>query len=96
MASAIAEWLPTARKAQAAQGTIADLKQAEAWWKDVSEQMRNERFAPIAKKAMDTWKQLRLQSNVDLGDVDLEGTGVRRKVALRSRWTARRPKPSAS
>ena len=82
-ASSIVEWLSTARKAQAGQGAIADLKQAEAWWKEVSEQLRNERFAPIAKKAMDTWKLLRLQSNVDLGDIDLEGTGVKRKVALR-------------
>ena len=83
VASAIAEWLPAARKAQKAQDAVADLKQAEAWWKDVSEQMRNERFAPVAQRAMNTWKQLRLQSNVDLGDVGLEGTGVKRKVALR-------------
>jgi recombinational DNA repair ATPase RecF len=83
IASAIAEWLPAARKAQAAQASIADLKDAEKWWKQVSEEMRDERFAPIAKKAMDTWKQLRLQSNVDLGEIDLEGAGVRRKVALK-------------
>lgn len=32
---------------------------------------------------MDIWKQLRLQSNVDVGNIDLEGTGVKRKVVLR-------------
>jgi len=83
VASAIAEWLPTARKAHAAASAIADLKDAEKWWKDVSEQMRNERFAPIEGRALDIWRQLRLQSNVDLGGVDLEGTGTKRKVALR-------------
>lgn len=83
LASSIAEWLPTARKSQRAQTAVADLKQAETWWKDVSEQMRAERFAPIARKSMDIWKQLRLQSNVDVGNIDLEGTGVKRKVVLR-------------
>jgi hypothetical protein len=32
---------------------------------------------------MATWRQLRLQSNVDLGGVELEGTSTRRKVALK-------------
>lgn len=82
MALAIAAWLRTAKQAQKAQSAIADLKDAEAWWKDTSERMRNERFAPIAQRAMHVWKQLRLQSNVDLGDVGLTGTGVKRKVAL--------------
>ncbi len=81
--SAIAEWLPTARQAQGAATAIAELKDAEKWWKEESEQMRNDRFAPISTRALDIWKQLRLQSNVDLGDIDLEGTGTKRKVTLR-------------
>ena len=62
---------------------VDQLKEAEDWWKAATEDIRNERFAPIAARAMATWKQLRLQSSVDLGAVELEGTATRRKVALK-------------
>jgi hypothetical protein len=82
IASAIEGWLPTARKAVAAKDTIKQIKSAEDWWKATSASVRDERFAPIAAKARAVWSQLRLQSNVDLGGVVLEGTAGRRRVAL--------------
>ncbi|MBA2304495.1 MAG: hypothetical protein H0W08_17945 [Acidobacteria bacterium] len=55
---------------------------AEEWWKETSASVRDERFTPIAARARAVWSQLRLQSNVDLGGVVLEGTAGRRRVAL--------------
>ncbi len=82
VATAIAEWLPKARKALAAKDSIKGIKAAEDWWKETSAAVRDERFAPIADRARAVWSQLRLQSNVDLGGVILEGTAQRRKVTL--------------
>src|SRR5262249_39821695 len=82
IAAEIAAWLPEARRALKAQTSIAQIKDAEKWWKGFIEEMRAARFAPIAKRAAATWKELRLQSSVDLGDIGLEGTGTKRKVAL--------------
>lgn len=83
VAISISQWLPKARAAVRASQKIPELKSAEAWWKDASAAVRDERFAPVAERALAVWKQLRLQSNVDLGSIDLEGTGARRKVALK-------------
>ena len=46
-------------------------------------QFCDERFSPVAERAIAIWKQLRLQSNVDLGGIELEGTAKRRRVTLR-------------
>jgi hypothetical protein len=82
IAAAIAARLPAARKALKAKGTIKQIKAAEDWWKETSASVRDERFTPIADRAKAVWNQLRLQSNVDLGGVVLEGTAGRRRVAL--------------
>jgi ABC-type lipoprotein export system ATPase subunit len=79
----IAEWLPKARAALRANDRVAELKAAEAWWKEASAAIRDERFSPVAERAIAIWKQLRLQSNVDLGSIELEGTAQRRRVTLR-------------
>jgi hypothetical protein len=82
IASVIAAWLPTARQALSARETIKQIKSAEEWWKETSAAVRDERFAPIAERARAVWSQLRLQSNVDLGGVVLEGISQRRRVTL--------------
>lgn len=79
----LTQWLPVAEQAAPAKTQVEQLKQAEAWWKEAMDDLRNERFAPIADRAKAIWQQLRLQSNVDLEAVDLEGTSTRRKVTLR-------------
>lgn len=83
IAAGIQAWLPKARKAAAAKDQIKQLKAAESWWKDAAASIRDERFEPIADRAGAIWNQLRLQSNVDLGGVVLEGTGQRRRVELK-------------
>jgi hypothetical protein len=58
------------------------LKKAEAWLKKAAVEIRNERFAPIADEAGEIWRLLRHRSNVQLGRIELEGTGTRRKITL--------------
>ena len=82
MAQAIAGWLDLARKARAQAEDIPRIKEAEKWLKDASADIRNQRFAPIADKAMQTWEHLRQQSNVTLGKIELVGAGTKRKVSL--------------
>ena len=80
---ALNAWLPIAHAAAPAVAHVAQLKEAETWWKDAVEAIRDERFAPIADRAMATWRELRLQSSVDLGGVELEGTTTKRRVTLK-------------
>jgi ABC-type Mn2+/Zn2+ transport system ATPase subunit len=82
IASSIAGWIDLARKARERADDIPRIKEAEKWLKDTSSDIRNQRFAPIADKAMVTWEHLRQQSNVTLGKIELVGTGTKRKVSL--------------
>ncbi len=82
VASELAEWLPRARRALGQGESVPDLKEAENWLKKTAEDMRDERFEPIAAQAIRIWEQLRMQSNVELGAVRLGGSGKRRRVEL--------------
>ncbi|MDP2391465.1 MAG: hypothetical protein Q8N52_14155 [Acidobacteriota bacterium] len=82
IATSIAGWIDLARQSRAAAEDIPRIKEAEKWLKDASADIRNQRFAPIADKAMATWEHLRQQSNVTLGKIELVGTGTKRKVSL--------------
>jgi recombinational DNA repair ATPase RecF len=83
LALALAGWLPGARQAQNAASQVKALKDAEAWLKEASEEIRNERFAPIGARACEIWGQLRLQSNVDLLAVTLKVSGNQRRVQMK-------------
>ena len=61
---------------------IDDLSKAESWLKDAGGEIRNDRFAPIADQSMAIWKILRQRSNVELGRIELKGSGAQRKVTL--------------
>jgi energy-coupling factor transporter ATP-binding protein EcfA2 len=78
----LADWLGRALEARADAEEVPRIKSAEAWLKDAAEAMRNDRFAPIAEKAMAAWAQLRQQSNVSLGRIELSGGKTNRRVVL--------------
>jgi recombinational DNA repair ATPase RecF len=78
----VAVWAGEARAAFASAERVNDLKAAEAWLKTTGEALRNERFVPIADAAMEIWGLLRQRSNVELGRIELAGTGVRRRITL--------------
>jgi energy-coupling factor transporter ATP-binding protein EcfA2 len=82
VASTIAAWIASARPALANAARLDDLKKAESWLKKAAVEIRNDRFAPIAEEAMQIWSLLRQRSNVQLGRIELKGTGPARKVTL--------------
>jgi predicted ATPase len=82
VAQQLAAWMKTATQAEAGKETKKHLRKAEDWLKDVIEDIRHERFEPIAQQATRYWSMLRLQSSVDLRDVQMVGSGTRRSVQL--------------
>jgi recombinational DNA repair ATPase RecF len=83
IAQKLGPWVEAARAAQRGQQQVADLKKAEEWVRQAIDELRNERFEPIAAKAREHWSLMRLQSNVDLTAIELEGTGKAQSVGLR-------------
>jgi hypothetical protein len=82
VATAIAAWITTARASQAAATTLADLRKAIAWLRQVGQEIRDARLVPFAAVSAQVWQSLRQESNVDLGPIRLEGVATRRHVGL--------------
>lgn len=82
VAAGLVSWLPKARRAQQRAGETSSIQAAENWLKARSEEIRDERFEPIAQHCRSIWGMLRQRSNVELGRVVLEGGATRRRVAL--------------
>jgi energy-coupling factor transporter ATP-binding protein EcfA2 len=82
IAQKLGPWVEGARAAARGQQQVADLKKGEDWVKDAIDDLRRERFEPIAAQARANWGLMRLQSNVDLTAIKLEGTGKAQAVGL--------------
>ena len=75
-------WVAKARRVEESMAAVSEIKSAESAVKEVTEALRNARWAPIESKALDLWRDLRLQSNVDLRSVELAVSGTWRRVEL--------------
>lgn len=75
-------YLAAARQAAAHDRVLALLKPARVWLKTSSEQIRNDRLAPFATASQEIWRELRQESNVELGAMTLTGTSTRRRVVF--------------
>lgn len=82
VAAAVAAWCASARRSRAAQPVAEHLKEADAWIKAVTEDLRNDRLRPLATSAGEVWAKLRQESNVELGGIRLAGTATRRRVEV--------------
>jgi len=82
IATDLAAWLDTAKRARSGEEVLKDLGAAEKWIRTASNDIRNERFAPIADQAQGVWDMLRMQSSVELKKIVLTGAGTARKVVL--------------
>jgi AAA domain, putative AbiEii toxin, Type IV TA system len=82
VAAAVASWCADAEAAQDAQAPVPSIKSAETWLKTATDEIRNERLAPLAKQARSIWSMLRQESNVDLGAIRLAGSSTQRRVEL--------------
>lgn len=75
-------WLQEAEEAEPLRTRHAALKAAEKWLKAEIDELRNERFAPIAAQAVANWELLRHESNVELRDITLRSVGRRREATF--------------
>lgn len=82
VARRLAAWHDEAARAAAQAGVTARLKAAATWLAATSGALRDQRLAPFAAASQEVWRQLRQQSDVDLGPVRLDGARTRRRVAL--------------
>lgn len=78
----LSAWIETARAGLEDDTRAKNLKVAEDAIAKVVEDLRSERFEPISAQAIELWRSLRLQSNVELNEVTLAGKGTRRRVDL--------------
>jgi energy-coupling factor transporter ATP-binding protein EcfA2 len=85
VADAIIDWLPRARAARESDGSAEALKAAETWLRAAHDELRDERFQPIAQAVQANWTELRQDSNVTLGELRLTGASTQRRLALEVR-----------
>ncbi len=82
LAGKVAAWVEQAVAVREAESDLMRLKKAEAWLKTTADEVRAERFQPIAEQTKMVWATLRHRSNVNLEDVILKGTATQRRVDL--------------
>ncbi|WP_240938187.1 AAA family ATPase [Nocardioides sp. JQ2195] len=58
------------------------LSAAERWLKENELELKNDLLAPIRDGAKAAWAKLRQESNVEIGNLTLDGLGTRRKVSI--------------
>jgi recombinational DNA repair ATPase RecF len=82
VAAAVCAWCTEAENARDGMTPVSSIKEAENWLKAATDDIRNERLAPLAKQARSIWAMLRQESNVDLGAIRLAGSSTQRRVEL--------------
>jgi recombinational DNA repair ATPase RecF len=83
LAGDVARWCARAQDAADGAGAVPALKAAIAWLKKATDDIRNERLAPLGEQARAIWSELRQESNVDLGAIRLSGSATRRQVDVK-------------
>jgi len=82
VAAEVASWCADAATALDGTAPVTMIKAAETWLKAATDDIRNERLAPLAEQARAIWRMLRQESNVDLGAIRLAGSATQRRVEL--------------
>jgi hypothetical protein len=82
VAAEVSSWCADASAAQKGLAPVAAIKAADKWLKGATDEIRNERLAPLADQARVIWAMLRQESNVDLGAIRLAGSATQRHVEL--------------
>ena len=80
----LAGWISKAEKVAEAEPRLAVADEALKWLQKNAGVLRNERIAPLADQAKGIWAALRQESNVDLGEIRLEGQKTTRRVVLKA------------
>lgn len=80
----LADWVRKAEKVAEAEPKLAVADEALKWLQKNAGVLRNERIVPLAEQAKRIWAALRQESNVDLGEIRLEGQKTTRRVVLKA------------
>jgi ABC-type lipoprotein export system ATPase subunit len=80
----LAEWVRKAEMVAEVEPKLAVADEALKWLQKNAVVLRNERIAPLADQAKSIWAALRQESNVDLGEIRLEGQKTTRRVVLKA------------
>ncbi len=76
----IVAWYHEAREAEQAHRWHAPVKEAQKALEEVLDELRHERWTPIAEAVVELWEELRINSNVEVGSPQLMGSGTSRRV----------------
>jgi recombinational DNA repair ATPase RecF len=82
VAAEVTSWCADASTALDGMASVNMIKAADKWLKAATDDIRNERLAPLAEQARAIWTMLRQESNVDLGAIRLAGSATQRRVEL--------------
>jgi ABC-type hemin transport system ATPase subunit len=82
LAAAVSSWCADAAAAQDGAAPVASIRAAGKWLQAATDDIRNDRLAPLAGEARAIWAMLRQESNVDLGSIRLAGSATQRHVEL--------------
>ncbi|MFG1898461.1 hypothetical protein ACGFIP_31050 [Micromonospora zamorensis] len=83
LADQIRAWIDAEQASRQSVQMFTALKAAVTWLQKVGGSIRNDKLAPVAAEATEIWNTLRQESNVDLGAIQLAGTGTNRRVDLK-------------
>ena len=75
-------WHEDATAALQEAATVTHLRKADSWLRAAAGELSDERMRPFAARSQEIWRQLRQESDVDLGGITLTGSGNQRKVLL--------------
>ena len=82
VAAEVTSWCADAETALEGLAPVTAIKAAGKWLKAATDDIRNERLAPLAGQARAIWAMLRQESNVNLGAIRLAGSATHAHVEL--------------
>jgi hypothetical protein len=78
----LAKWLEATEAATKATAPRKEAKEARAWFRKVTKELRDERMAGFVRQSRNVWQKLCESSSVTLGDIELAGTAKQGRVNL--------------
>ncbi|WP_032375347.1 AAA family ATPase [Rhodococcoides fascians] len=82
IAGSLASWVGLETEARATDEVVKNIDAAKKWIASHTKELRDQRLKPIAEHARAIWAELRQESNVDIGAINLVGVNTSRRVVM--------------